>query len=163
MPKLVGPHIHAQELTATATPRTIAIGTRASDDEGNEYIYLVGIGSCVAGSWVTYDELGVTALLAAGAKGPVAVAMAALTAGLWGWFQIFGKVAAALTCSPVADNAIVGFEHVDGNGYVGDGHASPDEIYGAICRGVSVGASPAAKAVYQIYYPFVDFNKGKDA
>lgn len=49
--------------------------TRAFDSAGNEYIYLKGVASTIVGSWVTYDETGLTTLLAANAKGPVAVSM----------------------------------------------------------------------------------------
>ena len=56
------------------------LGTRARDSAGNEYVYMTGVASTVLGSWVTYDELYITTLLAADAIGPVAVAMAAIDA-----------------------------------------------------------------------------------
>ena len=33
-----------------------AIGTEATDNSGNVYIYLAGVANTAAGSWVTYDE-----------------------------------------------------------------------------------------------------------
>jgi len=56
-----------------------------------EFIYLKGVASCAEKSWVTYkNDGGVTALLAANAIGPVAIAMSACTASYYGWFQING-------------------------------------------------------------------------
>ena len=152
MVQLTGPHIQAHELTGTATPAAYPYGTRARDDEGNEYIYLKGVALTVTGTWVTYDELGVTTRLVASAKGPVAVAMAAITADLNGWFCIFGKVNAYLTVS-TDDNALIGYETTPGS--VGDGKATGDEIYGAMSRtdtaALATGAHPC-----QIWYPWVD-------
>ena len=56
------------------------VGDKVYDERGREYLYMKGVADTVQGSWVTYDELGVTALLAANAKGNVAVAMAAIIA-----------------------------------------------------------------------------------
>jgi ABC-type uncharacterized transport system permease subunit len=64
-------------LTNVDTVQKYTFGSRVQDKDCNEYIYLKGVASTLAGSWVTYDELGVTTLLAANAKGPVAIAMAA--------------------------------------------------------------------------------------
>jgi hypothetical protein len=72
---------------------------------GGEFVYLQGVVNTVKGSLVTYNSLtGATVLAATGAKGgsPVAVAMAAIGAGQWGWYMITGdaqiaKVAGALT------------------------------------------------------------------
>jgi hypothetical protein len=85
----------SQPIAERNTTQRHALGTivRASDPtygEG-EFKYLKGVASCVLGSWVSYkDEDGTTALLAANAIGPVAVAMAATTASFYGWFQISG-------------------------------------------------------------------------
>jgi predicted RecA/RadA family phage recombinase len=60
---------------------------------GGEFIYLQGAAGTVRGSLVTYNSLtGATVLAATGAKGgsPVAVAMAAIGAGQWGWYMITG-------------------------------------------------------------------------
>jgi hypothetical protein len=96
-----------------------------------KFIFLKGIGSTAEGSVVTYDEEGVTALLAANAKGPIAVAMAATVANKAGWYQIFGKAAAKAAAGSAADT-FVGREGADGS--VGDGRAAGDEIVGAMAR-----------------------------
>ena len=96
-----------------------------------EFIYLVGVASTAEGSAVTYDEVGVTTLLAANAKGPVAFALAATVASTYGWYQIRGKIAAKVAASS-GDNAFVGREGADGS--VGDGRATGDEILGVISR-----------------------------
>lgn len=131
------------------------VGSRAADKDGNEYVYMKGVASTLAGSWVTFDEAGVTTLLAANAKGPVAVAMAAIVAGKYGWYLRSGT-ASALLAANCADNALIGRETTDG--YAGDGRAAGDEIYNAISRGSTAGA--AALAAVQIHNPFVDDANG---
>lgn len=60
-----------------------------------EFIYLPGVASCAAGSVAVFDEkAGTTALALRGMRGHVAVAMAAITAGLYGWWAVDGMVPA---------------------------------------------------------------------
>jgi hypothetical protein len=131
-----------------------ALGTRAKDASGNEYIYMQGIGSTIAGSVVTYDEAFLTALIAANAIGPVAVAMAAIVANKFGWYCVFGSCDADVVASS-ADNATVGRETTDGK--VGDGRAAGDEIIGMVQREATTGA---ALATVQLTYPFVNDKTG---
>lgn len=84
-----------QGFAEISTTRKHPLGyiVKASDPTygSGEFIYLKGVASCAVGSWVTYkNEDGTTALLAANAIGPCAVAMAACTASYYGWFQISG-------------------------------------------------------------------------
>jgi len=140
-------------LASVDTEKAYALGTRGKDNEGNEYIYLTGVASTVVGSWVTYDELGITTLLVANAIGPVAVAMAITDATTdFGWYQIFGKAEAAIIADTAADVAI-GFETT--SGYAGDGKAVGDAIYGAVSREAT---TPTAIATVQLNYPSVDDN-----
>lgn len=65
-----------------------------------EFILLKGVASTVAGSLVTYDGTTYQTTLAAVTANqgrPVAWAMAATTASLFGWYQIGGTVVAAKT------------------------------------------------------------------
>lgn len=133
------------------TSAKVPLGTRAYDKNGNEYIYLLGVASTLQGSWVTFDEAWATALLAANAKGPVAVAMAATVASTYGWYLRDGSGSALLAAS-CADNASLGRETADG--YAGDGRAAGDEIIGAISRGSTSGA--AALTAVQIMRPLVN-------
>lgn len=130
----------------------IDLGTRMKGDNGSEYIFLKGVASCVAGSWVTYDEEFDTTLLVTAAKGPVAVAMAAIVADKYGWFCIFGGVKACIAASS-ADNAVIGFETT--SGYAGDGATGGDIIYNAVSRSAT-GAAAEVQTQCQIWYPWVD-------
>lgn len=152
MPRLTGPAMGAHADTTTIdTTQAVPVLTRMRDSAGGEWIYLKGVASTVEGSWVTYDELGITTLLVTNAKGPIAVAGAATVASTWGWYQIFGK-ASAMVAANTADNAILGFETTAG--HAGDGRAAGDEILGAQARGATAGA--AALTTVQIFYPFVN-------
>jgi len=130
------------------------LGVRAKDASGNEYIYMLGVGSTIAGSVVTYDEAYATTLIAANAIGPVAVAMAATVASKYGWYCVFGTCDADVVASS-ADNSTVGRETTDGK--VGDGRAAGDEIIGMVQREATTGAALAA---VQLTYPFVNDKTG---
>lgn len=132
------------------------VGTVAFDNEGNMYRYMKGVASTVQGSWVTFDEAGATTLLAANAKGPVAVAMAAIVANKFGWYCIVSFTQSAVLAANCADNAALGREGADG--VAGDGRAAGDEIYNAISRGATAGAS--ALTAVQFAHPFVDDANG---
>ena len=79
------------------------VGTTSYDQYGNEYVYMPGVASTVAGSWVTITGTGdateATRLLLKTHTGRVAVAMAATVASTWGWYQIKGWNSNALAGS----------------------------------------------------------------
>ena len=71
------------------------LGIVRTFSDGNEYIYLQGIGSTVVGSWVVFDPgTYTTALLATTSKGQCAVATAATIASTFGWYGYVGSFAA---------------------------------------------------------------------
>jgi hypothetical protein len=139
-------------LTQIDTTALYTLGSRVQDKSCNEYIYLKGIGSTLVGSWVTYDELGITALLVAEGKGPVAVSLAHTVANTYGWYQISGLASALIAADSAADTNI-GRETADG--YAGDGRAAGDFILRCIQRGSTAGGA-AALADVQIKYPLVN-------
>ena len=109
---------------------------RSFDAQGNEYIYLQGVASTVAGDFVTFDEAGVTTRTVADAVGRVAVAMAATVASTYGWYQIYGKNVTANGANITADAAIylsATAGRADGTLVVGD------TIIGAIARTTDTG------------------------
>lgn len=83
--------VFAGDTTAVDSTLKHPLGTRAFDKDGNEYIYLTGVGSTAIGSCVTYTDAHITALSVADAVGRVAFAMAATIASTYGWYQIYGK------------------------------------------------------------------------
>jgi hypothetical protein len=101
-----------QPITEISTTQRHPLGTiRSAYDTATtaygegEFIYLKGVASTVLGSVVTYNmDDGSTALLAANAIGPVAIAMAATVASTFGWYQIKGKGVAKVLAA-FADNA----------------------------------------------------------
>ena len=124
--------VHTVQMNALLTP--------AMDNDFKKYIYLKGVGSTVAGDAVTYDEAGVTTLLAANAIGPVAIATAAVdSTSEWGWFVV--EAPGGVTVNGVAssaDNVGVGRETT--NGKLGDGRAAGDQIIGSVARSATTGA-----------------------
>lgn len=123
---------------------------RRPDELGNEYIYLKGVANTVAGSWVSFDELGVTTLLVTNAQGRVAVAMAATVASTWGWYQIYGSAQGkALTL--FADNAKVYITATDGS--VDDTDVATNLVNGAVGR--SAVNETTLLATFELSYPEV--------
>lgn len=136
------------DTTSIHTAALNTLGTRAFDKDGNEYIYLLGVASTAAGSVVSFDEAHVTALLAANALGRVAVAMAAIVASSYGWYQIYGKNTIT-KCDTVADNKGC---YIDGTaGRIDDAGVAGDWVSGMVTR----SADSSNVCTTELNYPFV--------
>lgn len=117
------------------------IGTRRTDEEGNVYVYLQGIGSVANGDFVTYyitsAAASVTARLVANAIGLVAVAQAAIVAAKFGWFMIAGNdLTANITTAAAAGAALYATATA---GRVDDTKVTGDLIVGAVCSVLAAG------------------------
>lgn len=128
------------------------LGTRVKDKQGNEFIYLKGVTSTAAGSWVSFDEAHVSTLLAANAVGRVAVAQAAVDANTkYGWYQIYGK-ASGKVLALFADNGKIFATATAGS--VDDAVVSGDLVVGAIGRSAIDGGAATGQAYVELSYPF---------
>jgi hypothetical protein len=118
-----------------------------------EFIYLEGVASTEVGSWVTYNaDDNSTALLAANAIGPVAVAMSANVADQYGWYQISGK-AVGKALAAYADNGLVYATATAGS--VDDAVVAGDRV--KLALGASaVGTPSTGLAEFEIQRPFMD-------
>jgi hypothetical protein len=107
--------------------------------DGKEYIYLQGSASIAATSAVSYDEAFLATLIdtdvAATLVGPVAVALAAVVANKYGWFQIGGS--ASIKSGTVADNGKVYATSTAGQ--VDDAFVQSAQILGAVFRSADSG------------------------
>ena len=145
------------DTSAVKTKHPLGTIVRAVDPtygEG-EFIYLKGVASTAVGSWVTYNlDDGTTALLAANAIGPVAIAMSAnVLATTYGWYQISGKaVGACLT--QMADNGQVWATATAGS--VDDASVAGDLVN--LAKGASTTVVDSGVADFEISRPFVDNN-----
>lgn len=85
------------------------LGAERLFSDGNTYIYLKGVASAIAGSWVAYDEAFVTVGLdtdvATSVVSSVAISSGAIVANKFGWFGIDGSFSAG--AGTVADNGKV--------------------------------------------------------
>lgn len=146
-----------QNITETSAVRNHPLGKRVRAVDVSlttpleaEFIYLKGIGSTAVGSAVHYNLAdGSTALAAANAVGPFAVAMSANVANQYGWYQIYG-LASILTANDVADNAAV---YGAGSGTVDDAVVDGDMIHNAKFAAARTGAGLVN---IEIYYPYSD-------
>jgi hypothetical protein len=119
---------------------------------GGEFIYLKGVASTAIYDWVTYNrDDGTTTRAVANAIGPVGVAMAALTASYFGWYQISGK-AYGNCLTQFADNAAVFLTGTAGS--VDDTSVAADLVGNA--KGASAKAVGTAFAEFEIDRPWVN-------
>ncbi len=150
-----------QAIADTSTTQKMPLGSRVQAKDSattaygvGEFIYLKGVASTVVGSWVTFNQDdSTTALLAANAIGPVAVAMSANAASTsHGWYQVFGK-AVGLALAAFADNANVYATATAGS--VDDTAVAGDRVKNA--KGASAVDTPSTGlAEFEIQYPVMD-------
>lgn len=145
------PQVFSSDTSVIDTAIKHQLRTRAFDENGNEYIYLQGVVSTVAGDWVTYDEDGLTTRMDSSSRGPVAVAMAAIVASRYGWYAIFGDVATsnAISGGAAADNAQVYATSTAGQ--VDDVDVGGSLVIGAVFR----SAESSGVAEVQLNYPYI--------
>ena len=157
---ITNPIAGMQNIGDTSTTQNQVLGTIvqavdvASTAYGaGEFVYLLGVASTVLGSFVTHNaDDNSTALLAANAIGPVAVAMSINVASQYGWYQISGKaVGKALT--GYADNALVFATATAGS--IDDAVVAGDRV--KLAKGASaVGTPSTGLAEFEIQRPFMD-------
>lgn len=155
-----GSQIYNQAIDENSTTQHAPLGTiiQAKDVAttaygSGEFIYLKGVASTAVGSWVTYNaDDNSTALLAADAIGPVAVAMSASVASEYGWYQISGKAVGKALAS-YADNGLVYATATAGS--IDDAVVAGDRV--KLAKGASaVGTPSAGLAEFEIQRPFMD-------
>jgi hypothetical protein len=140
--------IFAGDTSLIDTTAQHKLGTRAFDVDGNEYIYLAGVASVAAGTWVSFDEALATTRLTTNCVGRVAIAMAAIVASSYGWFQIYGKNEIAVVADIEADVALF---TTGTAGTADDADTANEMIIGAFSRSVDA----AGIATVELNYPFV--------
>ena len=136
-------------LTQIDTVAQYALGSRVQDKNCNEYIYLLGVASTVAGSAVTFTGAFATALAVADAVGPVGFAMAATVASKYGWYQIAG-LATGITLTAVVTQLPLYLTATAGE--LDDAAVGADIVYNAFSVGVG---GVHGSATMLIYYPNV--------
>lgn len=151
----VDPRIGAQPVEEISTTANHPLGTilRAKDPTYGEaeFVYLLGVASTVAGSWVIYErDNHATTLVTASTIGPVAIAMAANVASSYGWYMVSGKHPAAKCLTGFADNGIVFRTSTAGS--IDDASVAGDLIWNA--RGASTTTVNSFVAEFEINRPF---------
>jgi len=141
---------HVTNPTQEDSSKQIRLGTRAKDVDGNEFIYLQGTASVVAGNWVVWDQHYGTTLIAATSVGPVGVAATATVLGEYGWFQIFGKASASAGKSIAINKHL--YHDPATSGYVDDADAATASVIGAM----SIVASSGSAVTVWLTYPFMN-------
>lgn len=137
-------------------PTTLGMVARAYDPtygEG-EFILLLGVASTVVGSLVSYNATTYQTALAANTAnlaGPVAVAMAATTAGLFGWYQIGGL--AVIKKTAVAVSPQVAIYQSATAGRIMPTAASGKQILGARAANLTSVTSTTSTVIVSINRP----------
>ena len=152
---------YSQAIADTSTSVEVPKGTivRALDPTylAGEFIYLTGVASTVVGSIVVYspDDF-TTALAAANAVGPVAVAMSINVASQYGWYQIGGK-AVGKVLSGFADDGDCYLTATAGS--IDDANVAGDFVSNMLGAS-AIGTPSAGFGELEIWRPFV--RDGKD-
>lgn len=146
------PHIADTDTVARVALGTIVQAVDPTYGAG-EFIYLKGLDTTTAGTWITYnpDDWSST-LLAANAIGPVAVAMSASVTGQYGWYQISGK-AIGKALAGYLDNGLVFATATAGS--VDDAVVAGDRVKNALGAS-AVGTPSAGLAEFEIARPWMD-------
>jgi hypothetical protein len=137
-------------------PATLGMVCRAFDPtygEG-EFIMLLGVASTVVGSLVTYNATTYQTTLSANTANqatPVAVAMSANTAGLFGWYQIGGL--AVIKKTAVATNAQVAVYQSATVGRIMATAASGKQVLGARSANLATVAATVSTVIVSINRP----------
>lgn len=137
-------------------PSTLGMVVRAFDPtygEG-EFIMLVGVDSTVVGSLVSYNATTYQTALSANTAllaGPVAVAMSANTAALFGWYQIGGL--AVIKKTAVAVNPQVAVYQSATTGRIMATQASGKQILGARAANLTSVTSTVSTVIVSINRP----------
>ena len=112
-----------------------ALGTRARDHRGGEYVYLEGVASVAQGDWVSWAIDGdITAAVARATtttvdlRDPLAVACAAIVADKFGWFQVRGIAYASYLVSMAKTSTV---QSTGTAGSMDDSNTT--SIIGAVC------------------------------
>lgn len=148
MAALTGPWAFHADTTTIDASKEFPLGTKAWDINGNEYIYLQGVASTAANDCVTFDESHVTTRSTANAQGRVAVAMAAVVASSYGWYQIYGNATCAVAAS-FADNGSVYLTSTAAT--LDDADVAGDAVVGMVGR----SAIASGTATMEMNYPWV--------
>lgn len=128
------------DLTQVDSSALFAVGTRYDDGEGNVFVYLQGIVSTVVGDWVTYYitsiAAAVTTRLVANGKGLVAIAMAAIGADEFGWYQIAGHNVIARAVNDTIQVTVTDSQDADIDAFIA---AAAGELYVAKGSAIAIG------------------------
>jgi hypothetical protein len=84
-----GPILQPQATSVVSTDAIVALGTRARDAAGNEYIYVSFAETLTAGGWVNFRN-GIATRMSATSRGPVGIVITSATSLDNGWVQIYG-------------------------------------------------------------------------
>jgi len=147
---LVTPRVGVQGITVVDTVQNLPLGTlvRATDPTYGEgaFIYMKGIASVAVGDVCSFDIKAGTATRSVGAtRGPVGVAMAAVVANTYGWFQVEGS--AVINCAAaISAGALV---YVSATAGSLSTVVAAQKVDGAVCTTASVGAGTIVAQIMQ--------------
>lgn len=132
-----------QNIDETSTTQKHALGTIVKAESATygvcEFVYLKGVASTVVGSPVICDSTLTTALISAGARGNVGVAMSANVASQYGWYCIYGLAPIYCGANAITSGSALFYQ---ASGTVDDAVSATNKIDGCVSK--SVHGTPAA-------------------
>lgn len=147
---LIGPNLTNVDASKKFPLGTIVDGKDTTYGAG-KFIYLKGVASTVLGDAVVYDEAFATTRAVAASRGNVAVALAAVVADKYGWYQIQGM--AVVRAGTVSADAKAQVSATPGQ--LDDTTTAAQDIAGA--RFMTADGTPSAGyAIISLDFPFAN-------
>jgi hypothetical protein len=115
---------------SSAIPAKLALGTRARDAQGNEYIYLDFDATKAVGELVTWDSAFLATDTGATTVGPIGVVCGeSATSDVAGWVQIYGQCSFVLGTTALTSGWLKVVATTDGYSVPGQASASSGDTY----------------------------------
>lgn len=149
----IGPALNSVDTTRQHRLGSVVMGVDPVLGDG-EFIYLQGVASTALGDVVVYDEAFLTTRAVSASRGPVAVAMAAVLASQFGWYQTKGQAIVSVLAAFAAD-ALVFLTATPGN--LDDAVVAAQKIDGAKSQS-AINTPIANKAYVELNAPAANGN-----
>jgi hypothetical protein len=159
-----GPIIHSGATTVVDSTQAIKLGSRATDVDGNEYVYVDFQESFIAGEWCAFTSAFAASQLTSTSRGWCGVVVGTVSASdRFGWVQVFGTHTSAWATSGSSSGNPVVIAATTDLGHINTA-AAGILVYGVLvasapdtCASTALSTSAlAAPCTVVLNYPFVN-------
>lgn len=139
------------------------LGVRATDVDGNEYVYVDFQEACLPGEWVVFDSAYAASQLVATSRGWVGVVIGTVSASdRFGWVQVRGVHTGALVSSGSSVGPVVAHTTAIGSLATAPAGTGGVGVFGVAlitapdtCASTAIAATDAGVSTVYLNYPFI--------